>query len=180
MKILNQYLFTNLLKPLLYLLMLFTLLFIVADLMGVTLIFADEWIADQRGTSADGRRLYTIHDVYPLADLVAYPSEYEGFGNAFLEAIYYKLPVVCNRYAIYRTDIEPTGIRPILFDGFLTDRTIDEVRRVLSDEAYRREMVEHNYRVAEQFFGYHVVCEELQLIVRRPQNVYRLLGRGQI
>ena len=146
-----------------------------AGFMGVDLIFADEHIADQRGTDADGRKLYTIADAYSQADLVAYPSEYEGFGNAFLEAIYFKKPVVCNRYAIYRTDIEPCGFEPILFDGFLTDETVQEVRRVLEDTNYRQEMVEHNYKIAKHFFGLDVVEQEIRFSVLRPQNVYRLL-----
>ena len=150
-----------------------------ARLMDVEVIFANAWISDERGTGPDGRKLFTIHDVYPQADLVAYPSTYEGFGNAFLEAIYYKCPIVCNRYAIYRTDIEPCGVRPILFDGFPTDETVDEIRRVLSDGQYRREMVEHNYEVAGRFFSYEVVEDELRLMMRRPQNIYRLLGRGK-
>ena len=144
-----------------------------AELMKVELIFADARISDQRGTGPDGRKLFTIEDVYPQADLVTYPSEYEGFGNAFLEAIYYRRPIVCNRYSIYRTDIEPCGLRPILFDGFLTEETVEEVRRVLTDPDYRKELVEHNYQVASRFFGYHVVRDELQLLLRRPQNVLR-------
>ena len=148
-----------------------------AELLRVEVIFADRWISDQRGTAPDGRKLFTVHDVYPEADLVAYPSTYEGFGNAFLEAVYYKRPIVCNRYAIYRTDIEPVGVRPILFDGFPTDETVDEIHRVLSDARYREEMVEHNYEVASQFFSYEVVEDELRLMIQRPQNIYRLLGR---
>jgi glycosyltransferase involved in cell wall biosynthesis len=148
-----------------------------AELMEVEVIFANAWISAERGTGPDGRKLFTVHDVYPQADLVAYPSTYEGFGNAFLEAIYYKCPIVCNRYAIYRTDIEPCGVRPILFDGFPTDETVEEIHRVLNDAQYRREMVEHNYEVAGQFFGYEVVEDELRLMMRRPQNIYRLLGR---
>jgi glycosyltransferase involved in cell wall biosynthesis len=148
-----------------------------AELMDVSIVFADGWVSDQRGIGADGRKLFTIHDVYPQADLVAYPSTYEGFGNAFLEAVYYKCPIVCNRYAIYRTDIEPCGLRPILFDVFPTDETIEEIHRVLEDRRYRQEMVEHNYEVASQFFSYEVVEDELHLMMRRPQNIYRLLGR---
>ncbi len=109
--------------------------------------------------------------------MVAYPSTYEGFGNAFLEAVYYKRPIICNRYAIYRTDIEPCGVRPILFDGFPTDDTVTEIRRVLDDAEYRREMVEHNYDVSSEFFSYEVVAEELKLIIERPHNIYRLLRR---
>lgn len=147
-----------------------------ANIMDVDVIFANRWIADERGTGPDGRKLFTIADVYPQADLVAYPSTYEGFGNAFLEAIYYKRPIVCNRYSIYRTDIEPCGLRPVLFDRFLTKDTVEEVRRVLGDRQYGLEMVEQNYRIANQFFGYHVVEEELRLMMQRPHNIYRLLG----
>jgi glycosyltransferase involved in cell wall biosynthesis len=150
-----------------------------AELMGVDVIFADKWISDERDTADDGRKLFTIHDTYPQADLVAYPSTYEGFGNAFLEAVYHKCPIVCNRYAIYRTDIEPVGMRPILFDGFPTDETVDEIHKVLGDAKYRQEMVDENYEVARRFFSYEVLEDELQLIIQRPHNIYRLLGRAR-
>ena len=41
-----------------------------AKLMDVDVVFADAWIADRRGTGPDGRKLFTIEDVYPQADLV--------------------------------------------------------------------------------------------------------------
>ena len=148
-----------------------------AELMSVDVIFADKWISDQRGTAKDGRKLFTIHDTYPQADLVAYPSTYEGFGNAFLEAVYHKCPIVCNRYAVYRTDIEPVGMQPILFDGFPTDDTVDEIHKVLSDATYRSAAVDHNYAIANQFFSYEVLEEELRLMIQRPHNIYRSLGR---
>jgi glycosyltransferase involved in cell wall biosynthesis len=147
-----------------------------AAFMGVKLIFADDRIAEQRGTDAKGRKLFTVADAYAAADLVAYPSEYEGFGNAFLEAIYFKKPILCNRYAIYRTDIEPCGFRPILFDGFLTQETIREVLQVLDNEQYCRSMVDHNYEVAGRMFGLDVVEQELRHSILRPQNIYRLMG----
>ncbi len=148
-----------------------------AELLNVDVIFANPWISDRRGTAPDGRPLFTIHDIYPQADIVTYPSTYEGFGNAFLEAIYHKRPIVCNRYAIYRTDIEPVGIRPILFDGFPTAETVRQIRRVLEDAAYRRQMVDENYELARRFFSYRVLEDELRLIIQRPHNIYRMLGR---
>ena len=66
-----------------------------AQLLGVNLIMAGRWIGEQRGRGADGAPLFTLSDVLSQADLVTYPSEYEGFGNAFLEAIYHRRPVVC-------------------------------------------------------------------------------------
>ena len=54
---------------------------------------------------------------------------------------------------------------------------MQEIRRVLNDAEYRREMVEHNYAVGREWFSYEVVEDELQLIIRRPQNLYRLSRR---
>lgn len=148
-----------------------------ARIMGVELVFADHCIGEERGVDRQGCPRFTIGDAYHAADLVAYPSEYEGFGNAFLEAIYYRTPILCNRYAIYRTDIEPMGFRVVLFDGFLTQATIGEVERVLDDSEYVKDMVDHNYAVANEFFSYEVLEQELRSIFLRPQNIYRLVGR---
>ena len=54
------------------------------------------------------------------ADFVTYPSLYEGFGNALLEAIYFRKPVLINRYSIFVRDIEPKGFRLLTMDGFVT------------------------------------------------------------
>ncbi len=144
-----------------------------AELLGVEVMFVDRSIADERGTDAEGRPLFTIDDVYPQADLVTYPSTYEGFGNAFLEAVYYKCPIVLNRYAVFRTDIEPCGFRTIQIEGYVTDATVEEVRHVLADRSKRREIVEHNYEVARTFFSYDVVEHELRSIFRRPEVACR-------
>lgn len=78
-------------------------------LLGVDTIFVSDIIDDHRGTTEDGRKIYTLYDIYPHADLVTYPSNYEGFGNAFLEAVYFKKPIVVNTCSIYTVDIRPKG-----------------------------------------------------------------------
>ena len=108
------------------------------------------------------------------------PSYSEGYGNAFLEAIYHKKPIVCNRYLIYRTDIEPCGFKSVVFDGYLTNDTVKEVNQLLDDPRRCQEMVEINYEIGNELFSYEVLDAELQLMIRRPQNIYRLLGRGQL
>jgi glycosyltransferase involved in cell wall biosynthesis len=139
-----------------------------AELLGVPVVFADSWISHQRGTGPDGRKQYTVGDAYHHADLVTYPSAYEGFGNAFLEAVYYNKPLLCNRYGIYRTDIEPCGFKVILMDGFLTADVVAQVRRVLDEKEHAREIAEHNYEVARRFFSYERVETELRPILARP------------
>jgi len=139
-----------------------------ADVSGVPLVLADSLIDYHRGVGPDGEKRYSISDAYTQADFVTYPSIYEGFGNAFLEAVYYRKPVFCNRYGIYRTDIEPCGFRVISMDGFLTDDVVGQVRRVLQDKEHTAEMVDHNYNVGQRFFSYRRVEGELRSILAKP------------
>ena len=148
-----------------------------AEIMEVRVLYVDHRIAEQRGEDAHGRPLFTLNDAFSQSDLVAYPSEYEGFGNAFLEAVYNRCMVLCNRYSIFRTDIEPCGFRAIVFEDYLTKQTVEEVRRVLADQELQREMADHNYEVAKEFFSYEVLADELNLMIRRPHNIYRIVGR---
>ncbi|MEL7500208.1 MAG: glycosyltransferase family 4 protein [Planctomycetota bacterium] len=144
-------------------------IFQFAEMLGVELIVASHLVSATRGTANDGSKIYSIWDTYPQADIVAYPSTYEGFGNAFLEAVYFRKPIFCNRYTIFRADIEPYGFRTIGMDGFLTDSVVDEVRKVLNDKDYRQQMVETNYRAARQYYSFERVESELQSILQKPR-----------
>ena len=108
-----------------------------------------------------GPKKYTLWDVYPHADLVTYPSLYEGFGNAFLEAVYFHKPVLVNRYSIFVRDIEPKGFRTIDMNGYVTSEVVAETRQVLEDSEYRREMVERNYELAQRHFSFDVLERHL-------------------
>ena len=76
----------------------------------------------------DGNKVYGLWDVYPHADFVTYPSLYEGFGNALIEAIYFKLPTLVNRYSVYEADIGPLGFDLIEIDGEVTDEAVEATR----------------------------------------------------
>lgn len=132
---------------------------------GVDLRVVADRVSDLRGTDAEGRKIYTLWDLYPHADFVTYPSLYEGFGNALLEAVYFKKPTLINRYDIFARDIEPKGFRFPMMEGYVTRHLAREVRRILEDAPYREEMVEHNYRTAEHFFSYEVLRRKLNAII---------------
>jgi len=134
--------------------------------MGVEIVHIDHLIAPQRGVSETGGKLYSIADIYQNADLVAYPSGYEGFGNAFLEAIYYRKPIVVNRYSIYIADIEPIGFDVIVMDGFVSSRVITKIEGILKDNDRLQAMVEQNYQLAERHFSYEVLEEKLMHAIR--------------
>ncbi len=129
--------------------------------MGVDTIFVSEIINDKRGTTADGRKIYTLEDIYHHADFVTYPSTIEGFGNAFLEAIYFRKPILVNRYSIYSFDIKPEGFKAVEIDGYVTEDTVAETRELLNSESLRHEMVENNYALAQKIYSYTVLNDKL-------------------
>jgi len=134
-------------------------------LMKVNTNFVCKVINERRGRTADGRKIYTLADVYPHADLVTYPSTFEGFGNAFLEAIYYRKPIVVNTYSIYEVDIKPKKFNVIEIDGYVTDKAVRQSRKVLKDSAYRRKMVEDNYERGKRFYSYTCLHQKLRNLI---------------
>jgi glycosyltransferase involved in cell wall biosynthesis len=133
-----------------------------SKLMQVNTFFVDDIINEQRGTTADGRKIYTLEDVYPYADLVTYPSTFEGFGNAFLETLYFKKPIVVNNYSIYIKDIQPKGFKVIEIDGYVTDKAVEQTRQVLGNPELCQQMVDHNYELAKKYFSYSVLHQNLK------------------
>jgi len=107
----------------------------------------------------------TLWELYAAANLVTYPSLYEGFGNALLEAFYYRVPVLINRYSIFVQDIEPRGFKTISMDGFVTAEVVERVRRVLADDAVRTDMVETNYQQATRYYSYAMLRRRLQTLI---------------
>jgi glycosyltransferase involved in cell wall biosynthesis len=121
---------------------------------GVDLRLVTTRIADPINGNGKTHEDSTLWDVYPHADFITYPSLYEGFGNAFLEAVYFRKPLLINRYAIFVRDIEPRGFDLVVMDGFLTKKNIAEVKHVLESPERRSQMVEHNYAVAAKHYSY--------------------------
>ncbi len=136
-----------------------------AKIMNVETIFVSQRINEHRGHTKDGKKIYTLNDIYPHADLVTYPSTFEGFGNAFLEAIYFKRPVVVNTYSTYTVDIKPKGFDVIEIDGYVTNEAVRETIKVLLNPTYMQHMVEHNYETALRFYSYANLKQKLSAII---------------
>jgi mannosylglucosylglycerate synthase len=136
-----------------------------ADLLNVTVRFEDEQVNERRGLTKDGRKVYTLGDVYPYADLVTYPSAVEGFGNAFLEAVYYRRPILVNNYSIYEVDIKPKGFRAVWFDGFISADTIVQVCQVLQNSTVADAWADNNYELAKQHFSFTVLERRLESVL---------------
>jgi mannosylglucosylglycerate synthase len=136
-----------------------------AAFLNVKVNFESAIVGDARGVTPEGRKIYTLEDVYPQADLVTYPSAIEGFGNAFLEAIYYRRPIVVNNYSIYEADIKPKGFKVVEFDGFISNATLEETRYVLKHPEETAEHAEHNFELARRYYSYSMLERRLGLLL---------------
>jgi glycosyltransferase involved in cell wall biosynthesis len=128
---------------------------------GIDVRFIADRVGETRGMNAEGRKVYTLADVYPHADLVTYPSHYEGFGNAFLEAVYFGRPVVVNTYAVYARDIDPLGFKTIEMTQLVTREVMEQTREVLRNKPMREEWARTNYQLGLKYFSHAVARRKL-------------------
>jgi glycosyltransferase involved in cell wall biosynthesis len=135
-----------------------------ANQIGIDLKVIDK-LVDVERYFVNGHKVYSLWDVYPHADLVTYPSIYEGFGNALLESIYFKRMVVVNRYPVYNADIKPLGINMIELDGYVDDRSVHEVRNFLDNPERFENILEENYNIARKHFSLETLEKRLEKLL---------------
>jgi len=136
-----------------------------AKLLNAPTNLISDIIRESRDVLPDGRKVYTLWDAYRAADLVTYPSSMEGFGNAFLEAVYFRKPLVVNNYSIFAIDIKPKGFRVVEFDGYITEQTVHQVRDILENPGLGQEMAEVNYRLAKRHYSYTMLERHLRTLL---------------
>ncbi|MDR1286528.1 MAG: glycosyltransferase family 4 protein [Treponema sp.] len=136
-----------------------------ADLLGVEVLVRPDIIGGERGTTGDGKKKYNLADCYINADFVTYPSSYEGFGNAFLEALWFKKPILVNRYSIFQRDIEPLDFDVVIMENNITSDTVETVRAILEYPEAGNIMAERNYELGRKFFSYPLLEQRLKQVL---------------
>jgi mannosylglucosylglycerate synthase len=140
-------------------------------LLGASVRFAEDVFGMKREKGRKGRKIYALADAYQTANLVTYPSTVEGFGNAFLEALYFQRPIVMSTYEIYRIDIKPKGFQIIEFDDFVTSKTVQKARDILLNPGLSREISEANYLVARQHYSFTILEKLLTALISQSASV---------
>lgn len=148
---------------------------------GIEARYIADSVRSRRG-EIDGRRIYSLWDCYVSADLVIYPSLFEGWGNQFLEAIRANLPIVLFEYPVYRADIKNKGFDVIslgnevigIDDLGLTTISEANIKRaaqrsveVLTDSSAREEMVDRNFDLGREFYGLESLEWYLEEVIGR-------------
>jgi len=131
-----------------------------AKVMGVQIELIDHLIGQSRA-QIKNHKIYSLWDAYIHADLITYPSLYEGFGNAFLETVYFKKLAVINRYPVYNADIKPLGFEFVELDGFVDEQSVVRTRELLNDPDRVNHMIEKNFKIALEHFSFEVLEKKL-------------------
>lgn len=105
---------------------------------------------------------HSLADAYLAADVITYPSLYEGFGNALIESVFFRKLTVVNRYSVFDADIRPLGFRFVELNGEVTDEAVDELRAALADPIRTRADADHNFKLGAEHFSYHRLRRELR------------------
>lgn len=139
-------------------------------------IFAEDFIQDQRSKRKDGKKIYSLWDSYVYADLVSYPSTWEGWGNQFIEAVFAKKPIIIFEYPVFKADIKKEGYSVISLgdkidnkckDGLVKihedhlEKVVDEIIKVLTDSK-TKEGLNKNFRIGDKYHGEKALKKLLQ------------------
>lgn len=104
-----------------------------------------------------------LSDVYAHGTACTYFSTYEGFGNAFIEAVLAKKPIFVNNYKpVYMPDIGSKGFKTVILeDSMLTDEKVKAMAEVIYNPQLAREIGEYNFELGKKHFSYDVLEEKL-------------------
>ena len=125
-------------------------------------------IIHNKGLVGNGtERKYSLSDAYAHSVACTYFSTYEGFGNAFVEAVLAKRPVFVNNYQpVYWPDIGSKGFKTVMIeDNILTDSAIEDIREVIYNDKLNKEMALINFDLGKKYFSYNTLQEKLQELI---------------
>lgn len=137
---------------------------------NVILIFGEHNILSHRDIIVD-KKFYKFAEIPSViaahGGLGTYFSEVEGFGNNLLEMISLGVPVVINKYEIYKEEIEKLGFDlPATDNEGLTDELVNAAYKLLTDIPFRNKVVRHNLKVLHQNLDHEIIAQKLEPIIK--------------
>ncbi len=129
-------------------------------------IFGHKKIHAYRGKTMIGEKTYSISDSYAHATACTYFSQYEGFGNAFVECVLAKKPIFVNNYKpVYWPEIGSKGFKTVMIDdNILTDQAVQEIDEIIHNHKLAREIAEYNFELGKKYFSYDILEQKLSYL----------------
>ena len=102
----------------------------------------------QRVTFLSGLELSEMAAIYQKADILIYPSIFEGFGLPILEALFCKTPVITTKGGCFS---ETGGPHSIYINPLSVSEITSSITKVKSDINLYNTMIEEGYKYAQNF-----------------------------
>ena len=104
-----------------------------------------------------------LSDVYAHGRACTYFSTYEGFGNAFVEAVLARKPIFVNNYIpVYMQDIGSKGFHTVMIENSeLTNDKAAQMAEVIYNPKLCAEIGDYNFNLGKKYFSYQVLEEKL-------------------
>ena len=129
-------------------------------------IFGHKRIHAYRGKTKTGEKTYSISDSYAHATACTYFSQYEGFGNAFVECVLAKKPIFVNNYKpVYWPEIGSNGFKTVMIDdNILADQAVQAIDEIIHNHKLAREIAEYNFELGKKYFSYDILEQKLSYL----------------
>ncbi|MFC2129247.1 glycosyltransferase [Bacteroidota bacterium] len=121
-----------------------------------------------KGLSADnGDVKFSLSDAYARATACTYFSTYEGFGNAFVEAVLARRPIFVNNYEpVYMPDIGSKGFKTVMLENnVLTDQAVKDMAEIIYNPGLGKEIADFNFALGKKYFSYKTLEEKLTELI---------------
>ncbi len=118
-------------------------------------------------SNGDGEVRFSLSDAYARATACTYFSTYEGFGNAFVEAVLARRPIFVNNYVpVYMPDIGSKGFKTVMIEnGELTGKALSEMAEIIYNPELAAEMAEFNFKLGKKEFSFDTLREKLDQLI---------------
>lgn len=134
----------------------------ISDKLKIRIVYAGDNIDFNRKITVGGRKIYTLWDAFINADFMTYPSEVEGFGNQYIESVYFKKPVIITPYPVYLTDIKPLGFKSIEISEKVNKNDVNLVKSYLVNHELVKTMTESNFELGKNNFSYEATHKKIE------------------
>lgn len=121
---------------------------------------------------------YSFWDAYQYTDIVTYPSIWEGFGNQFLEAVFFKKLPVLFEYPVFISDIKGEGYKYVsmgdkftakdglnLIEEEVAQQAAQEAFETLQDDNKLSAILNENFEIAKKNHDESILTKDLLSLV---------------
>ncbi|MFA8435968.1 MAG: glycosyltransferase [Marinifilaceae bacterium] len=115
---------------------------------------------------------YSLSDAYAHATACTYFSTYEGFGNAFVEAVLARCPIFVNNYKpVYWPDIGSKGFKTVMLEGNeITNQALRDMNEVIYKPQLNHEIGEFNFQLGKKLFSFDTLEQKLEELLDWARN----------